>query len=482
MRVPNRLVALTSAPLPLVVSGLLAVVLLITMAVARPEGGGVPAAAPAPAVPEAAGAPAEQPATGAAPRQATATSAAGAAPAGRGWSGLAFDACRAPSQRVMDRWRRSSPFTGVGIYLGGIHRACEQPHLSAAWVTRQIRSGWKLLPIWVGPQASCTGYQHRISPRPGAARRYYAARARGRFEARRAARAARTLEIPRGELIFYDIEPFDVDRRDCRGSALALLDAWTREVRSQGYRSGVYSHVRAGISLLSRTSRGYALPDAVWYAHVDRIGTMPAEYVGSPAFMRTSRVHQYALDTRVHFGGVRMDIDWNFVTLGAVRPAPSPVGCEQLATRVAPATLRQGERGPHVRALQCLVLPGRPHPLKTSGRVDRATLRALRGFQRQTGLAVTSSVDRRTWTALLARGSTPVLRKGARGESVRRLQRSLNVAAGRTVVRVDGDYGRNTARVVRHYKVRLGLGEDGTTRPAVWRALSRGKVLPVRRN
>src|SRR5436190_523806 len=41
------------------------------------------------------------------------------APAGSAWSGYAFDACRAPSQRVMDRWRTTSPFTGVGIYLGG---------------------------------------------------------------------------------------------------------------------------------------------------------------------------------------------------------------------------------------------------------------------------------------------------------------------------------------------------------------------------
>lgn len=474
MRVLNRCAALAPVPLPLAVSGLLAVVLLVTMALARPDGGGGPPG-PRPAT----GAPAAAQPADAAARPASATP---IARSGRGgWSGLAFDACRAPSQRTMDRWRRSSPFTGVGIYIGGVHRACGQRHLSATWVTRQLRSGWRLLPIWVGPQASCTGYRHRISPRPGAARRYHTARARGRFEARRAARAARTLQVPRGELIFYDIEPFDVHRRDCRGSTLALLDAWTREVRRHGYRSGVYSHVRAGIALLSRTGRGYARPDAVWYAHVDRVGTMPAEHVGTPAFMRSSRVHQYALDTRVEFGGIRMAIDWNFVSLGAVRPVPSPVGCGELATRVRPARVRQGERGPHVRALQCLVLPGRPHPLKTSGRVDRATLRALHGFQRQRGLTVTTSLDRRTWTALIARGSTPVLRKGARGESVRRLQRSLNVAAGRTVVRVDGAYGRNTARVVRHYRVRLGLGSEGTAGPAVWRALSRGKVLPARR-
>lgn len=399
------------------------------------------------------------------------------APVGAAWSGFAFDACRAPSQRVMDRWRTSSPFTGIGIYLGGIHRACEQRHLTPEWVAAQVRSGWKLLPIWVGPQASCTGYRHRIVGRPGRSGDYPAARGRGVREARLAARMARSLQLQRGELIFYDIEPFDVDRRHCRGSALAFLDEWTREIHRLGYRSGVYSHVNSGISLLSRTGQGYARPDAVWYAWIDRVGSMPRKYVSDAAFMRTSRVHQYALDTRVEFGGVRMNIDWNFVSLGATSPATSPASCDQAAGRLRPKPVRPGARGAMVRVLQCLVLPGRQHPVKTSGRYDPPTVRAVRAFQQRSGLDVTGDVDRRTWTALLARGGTPVLKKGSRGEHVRRLQRSLNVAVGRRAVRVDGAYGPATARTVLRYRTTLGLGRKGVTNDVVWKALARGKVL-----
>src|SRR5690349_4817910 len=72
------------------------------------------------------------------------------------WSGLAFDACQAPPQKAMDAWWHSSPFTGVGIYLGGVMRACSQPHLTPQWVRSQTRTGWRMLPIWVGPQATCT--------------------------------------------------------------------------------------------------------------------------------------------------------------------------------------------------------------------------------------------------------------------------------------------------------------------------------------
>ncbi|THJ11221.1 DUF1906 domain-containing protein, partial [Nocardioides sp.] len=400
--------------------------------------------------------------------------------AGPAWSGHAFDACRAPSQRVMDRWRLSSPFTGIGIYLGGIHRACEQRHLSRQWVRNQTRAGWRLLPIWVGPQASCTGYDHRIVGKPGRNRRYDAARARGVREARSAAATARSLRLPRGEVIFYDIEPFDTRRARCRGSSLAFLEEWTNELHRRGYRSGVYSHVNSGISLLSRTGRGYTRPDAVWYAWIDRVGSMPARYVADPAFMRTSRVHQYALDTRVEFGGIRMHIDWNFVSLGATRRASMPASCDQAAARARPLALRRGAQGSLVRVLQCLVLPGDRHPTKTSGRYDAATVRAVRQHQQLRGLRTTGAVDRRTWTSLLAHGRTPVLRKGARGEPVRRLQRSLNVALGAPKVRVDGAYGPATARVVKHYRKRLKLGDKGVVTPRVWKALNSGKVLPAR--
>ncbi|WP_188111100.1 glycoside hydrolase domain-containing protein [Nocardioides antri] len=402
------------------------------------------------------------------------------APRGSAWTGHAFDACRAPSQRVMDRWRTASPFTGVGIYLGGIHRACEQRHLTPRWVTRQLRAGWKLLPIWVGPQASCTGFDHRIVSRPGPLDRYGAARADGARQARWAAATARSLRLPRGELIFYDLEGFDTRNERCRRSSLAFLEAWTEQIHRSGYRSGVYSHVNSGIALLSRTGSAYTRPDAVWYAWIDRVGGMPGEYVADPAFMRASRVHQYALDTSVEFGGIEMSIDWNFVSLGATSRPSRPTSCEALAGRVPPRQVRAGERGPVVRAVQCLTSAGVVHPAKVSGQYDAATVRAVRRFQARQGLRPTGAVDRSTWTSLHARGHQPVLRKGARGEPVARLQRSLNAAVRARPLRVDGSFGDATSRAVVRYRKHLGLKGKSVVTPRVWTALKRGKVVPPR--
>ncbi len=96
------------------------------------------------------------------------------------FTGYGFDQCTAPTQRAMDAWRTSSPYWAVGIYVSGASRGClSQPNLTPTWVRRQLAGGWRLLPITLGPQASCTTrerylHQVRINPsllgrlRPGA--------------------------------------------------------------------------------------------------------------------------------------------------------------------------------------------------------------------------------------------------------------------------------------------------------------------------
>ncbi|HEX6229026.1 MAG TPA: hypothetical protein VFZ41_06130, partial [Solirubrobacterales bacterium] len=54
------------------------------------------------------------------------------------FTGLGFDACTAPSPRAMRTWRASSPYQAVGVYIGGINRACSQPNLTSRWVAEQV--------------------------------------------------------------------------------------------------------------------------------------------------------------------------------------------------------------------------------------------------------------------------------------------------------------------------------------------------------
>jgi len=302
------------------------------------------------------------------------------------WTGYAFDTCSAPSQRVMTRWRKSSPFVGVGIYLGGVQRACAQQHLTRGWVHRQTNAGWKLLPLWVGPQASCTGFSHRIPSRLGPTGRYGRARADGVLQAKSAVSAARRVGIRPGSMLFYDLESFDASRRGCVRPALAFLEAWTLELHRRGYKSGVYSHINAGIQLLAHTPRSYHRPDASWYAWIDRANARPKEYIASRSFMRTKRVHQFALDKRVRFGGIRLDIDWNYVSFGT--------------STGTPPLLKVGAHGTAVRHLQRQLNAALPKNVPVDGSFGKATAKAVQRLHARLGGPKTSVVTPRTWKTL----------------------------------------------------------------------------------
>ena len=70
------------------------------------------------------------------------------------FTGYAFDACTAPSTAALNAWL-TSPYRAVGIYIGGVNRACQDGNLSATWVSSTLGAGWSLLPLYVGLQAPC---------------------------------------------------------------------------------------------------------------------------------------------------------------------------------------------------------------------------------------------------------------------------------------------------------------------------------------
>ena len=175
-----------------------------------------------------------------------------------------FDSCAAPSLQVMRAWYPE--FSAAAVYLGGPESACAQPNLSASWVRAVTRIGWALLPVYVGPQASCTGFSVRI--------RAAHAAAQGRAAAAAAIRRAQQLGMGRGTPIYDDLEAYDGQNTSCRTSALAFLNAWTRALHGAGYASGLYAGASSGAEDVGRTSSVYgrplAKPDSLWFALWDR--------------------------------------------------------------------------------------------------------------------------------------------------------------------------------------------------------------------
>ena len=395
------------------------------------------------------------------------------------FTGYAFDACQAPSQEAMDVWRERSPYWGVGIYTSGVNRYCaDQENLSAEWVAEQDEKGWRLLPLHVGLQASCSGTKRWVKMDSDPADGYAAARSQGRAEAAEAVAAAKAYGIARRSTLWYDLEAFDTSRTRCRESALSLVSAWTRRLHDLGYRSGFYSSASSGIRMLEDarvdTSDDYTLPDQIWIADWNRVEDARTAHISDDGW-RDGRVHQYSGGHDETYGGVTLHIDSNFMAVGrgSVAPRATP-HCGVPVDFPRYPGVRRGDRSRYVAAGQCLLRRQGAYDGDVHGRFDGRTERAVRRFQKARSLPVTGVLNRRAWTALHAVGARPLMKYGSASNAVRRLQRALNAADG-AGLDVTGVFAGTTRRAVRAYQRDQGLPRSGVVTGDLWMLLQRGR-------
>jgi Domain of unknown function (DUF1906) len=222
-----------------------------------------------------------------------------------------LDTCTAPSLRAMRAWYRA--FKAAAIYLGGPEAACGWGNLSPGWIRATVRTGWAVIPSYVGPQAPCTRFTVRI--RPGHAEQ------QGRASADDAIRLARELGMHRGAVIYDDMEGFRPHHGRCRSPVLAFLDGWTRELHARGYRSGVYSSASAAARDLGRYSRVYghriAKPNSLWFALWDGHRNLRGTPYVRNSWWRGHRIKQYKGGHRRRIGGAWLSFDADLVD-GAV--------------------------------------------------------------------------------------------------------------------------------------------------------------------
>ena len=403
----------------------------------------------------------------------------------RDFTGYGFDQCLAPTQSAMDAWLQHSPFWAVGIYISGESRACrDQPNLTPTWISTQLKNGWRLLPITLGPQASCSdrfpryGTDETIDPSSGS--NYADARGQGRREAVDAVRVARSLGIVEGSTLWYDLEAYDIKNTACRESALSFTSSWTRKLHQLGYVSGVYSSSGSHILAMddARVDRPgrFALPDRIWIARWDGVPNTSAEGIREDGWRPGGRMKQYGRPHRETHGGVTIEIDSNFLDLGrgsVARAEKEHCGGIRLSYRTYPK-LRAGATGSKVRAVQCLLTRAGTYSGPITGAMDPATRNAVRAYRLANGFAGNRNVNAAVWTALHSKGKKSLVKYGAASEMVRRLQRSLNAAdsAGLTV---DGTYEGATTAAVASYQRRVGLPATGVATVPTWNSLQGGK-------
>ena len=230
-------------------------------------------------------------------------------------SGRGFDTCAAPSADVMATWKQASPYSAVGVYVGGVNRACSQPNLSAAWVSTVYAQGWSIIPTYVGLQAPCGNIKNRIDPANAAAQ--------GTQAADDAVAQASAVGFAANDPIYFDMEAFPTSDQSCVDAVRAFLQAWTVELHARGWTSGVYGSSASTIAVLAQQwGTAYAEPDDIWYANWDnRAQTTGDPYFSDATWPSHQRLHQYQGGHQETYGGQTINIDSSALDGAVAQPA-----------------------------------------------------------------------------------------------------------------------------------------------------------------
>jgi Domain of unknown function (DUF1906) len=219
-----------------------------------------------------------------------------------------FDTCTAPSEATMAAWHSSSPYRVAGVYIGGVNQACSYGYLSASWVAQEIQAGWRLIPLYVGPQASCVDQAGlaTISTKQ--------AGAEGTAAAEDAVDDAKYFAMGRTSPIYYDMEAWDTDDAACSAAVVTFIEAWSKELKALGYTPGIYGSADAGIAQSIVPLQGKAsAPTVLDFAQWDGDDNTNSDYFPTAAWPTTMRIKQYSGDVVKSYGGTAMDIDQDAV-------------------------------------------------------------------------------------------------------------------------------------------------------------------------
>ena len=242
------------------------------------------------------------------------------------YTGLGFDACAAPSSRTMAAWE-DSPYRAIGVYIGGLNRACSQPNLTASWVAEQVAEGWHLIPTYVGlqaPTSACTSCAKLSSG---------LASIQGRAAASDAVADAQSIGMGPGSPIYFDMEAY-TRTSSATGATLTFLAAWTEQIHALGYSSGVYSSSASGIAdLAGQIGEDYPLPDDLWHANWNGAKNTLDPYIPADAWTAHQRIHQYRGGHDETWGGTTINIDNNYVEGATVGGTLAPPALPPLTVR-----------------------------------------------------------------------------------------------------------------------------------------------------
>lgn len=194
-------------------------------------------------------------------------------------------------------------------------------------------------------------------------------------------------------------------------------------------------------------------------------GMIPPEVAKRAEKIGFREIICYTVQSNFCHLGTRKDKWWVKTTNHGGTYTPVATFGSGTATNTATSNvIRKGSRGDLVKKLQTL-LKNKGYSITVDGIFGNVTDTLVRQFQKANSLTIDGVVGDKTWKALDKVVTTkPVLRKGSKGEWVKKVQSKLNIV-------VDGNFGTQTENSVKTFQKSRGLLADGIVGTKTWAEL-----------
>jgi hypothetical protein len=240
-----------------------------------------------------------------------------------GFTGEAIDECEDPSSSALSSWS-SSPYHGVGMYIGGANIGCAQPNLTASALTTEAADGWHFFPIYVGVQGAgntcgCSTITSPVSQADAAAQD--------------AVNIASGLGFAAGTPIFYDMEPYG---SSAASNVVAFESEWTKALHALGYDSGVYGSISPEMNDIVSSLGSITAPDDVDFADWNGSVSTSDSSMPSGDWVDHQRIHQFAGPTTLTYGGVQLGVDQDYMDIAPTTSTSFTSSGSSSSTVIAP--------------------------------------------------------------------------------------------------------------------------------------------------
>ena len=234
---------------------------------------------------------------------------------------MGIDGCGLNTTARVTAFWTSTPYYNFGLYMGGAVATC--PTNSASFVSALLEQGWRLMPIWVGPQAPCSGFGTRMSSDTATAYQ------QGKTEAAAVYGRLMSLGINTQDTpVTYDLENYPTTNTACVNAVKSFMQGWVYQLHlPPAQKAGVYgSTCASGLSALATFSPTVDfISGAAWNG--DRnTANMPC--INSGYWVSNQRHKQYQGGHNETWNGVTLSVDSD-CSNGPVYPGPDNLSVGQ---------------------------------------------------------------------------------------------------------------------------------------------------------